>query len=169
MILFPSRDEAIVSKMSPDEICEALSAVTIPRKEYRFWKKKPEFVGEVNTAGFKVTHPEKMYNIQLFALPVVTGDIRMKGRISIISIKIRMRWNMSLCYVLWHLAAAGFMLKGILAFHADRSDTYFLYWAGLMLCCGQWAFRSIFYLSARNTLEKMRKLFGKDSKNYTIS
>lgn len=59
MILFPSRDEAIVSKMSPDEICEALSAVTIPRKEYRFWKKKPEFVGEVNTAGFKVTHPEK--------------------------------------------------------------------------------------------------------------
>lgn len=109
MILFPSRDEVIVSKMSPDEICEALSAITIPPGEYRFWKKKPEFVGKVSTAGFELVHPEKKYNIQLSALPVVTGN-----------------------------------------------------YTGLMLCCGQWAFRSLFYLSARNTMEKMRKLFGKD-------
>lgn len=162
MILFPSRDEVIVSKMSPDEICEALSAITIPPGEYRFWKKKPEFVGKVSTAGFELVHPEKKYNIQLSALPVVTGNIGVRGKISIISLVFRMRWHMTVCYVIWHGIAAGCMLKGIFAFNADRNDTFFLYWAGLMLCCGQWAFRSLFYLSARNTMEKMRKLFGKD-------
>ncbi len=161
MILFPTKDVVIVSKMSPDKICEALGAVTIPRKEYRFWKKSPEFVGEVNTAGFRVAHPEKEYpQLHLPALPIVTGSIGVKGRISIISIKIRMHWNMSVLYGIWHVFVVGFMVKGMSALSVDSSDSFFLYWAGIMFFFGQWGFRSIFYLSAKNTLEKMRELLG---------
>ncbi len=161
MILFPTKDAVIVSKMSPDKICEALGAVTIPRKEYRFWKKSSEFVGEVNAAGFRVAHPEKEYpQLHLPALPIVTGSIGVKGRISIISIKIRMRWNMLVLYGIWHAIAAGCMLKGIITLNAGGNDSFFLYWAGTMFFFGQWGFRSIFYLSSKNTLEKMRELFG---------
>ncbi len=44
-----------MSKMSPDKIYEALSAVTIPQKEY--------------------------LQLHLSALPIVTGSIGVKGRI----------------------------------------------------------------------------------------
>lgn len=53
MIILPSLDETIVSKMSMEEICEALGAVTVPRKEHRYGDRRGEFIGEVDTADLR--------------------------------------------------------------------------------------------------------------------
>ena len=157
MVILPSLDETILSKKSIEDICEALGAVTVPRKEHRFGDSRGEFIGEVDTAGFKIV---KNISYRDSFCPIITGSIRTEGRISIITIKMRMHWFVSIFTIIWFGIVTLFMLMGLFMVIVDRNDFILLCGAGGMMLIGQILVRSGFYIPAKKALKRMKELFG---------
>ena len=156
MIILPSLDETIVSKMSMEEICEALGAVTVPRKEHRYGDRRGEFIGEVDTAGFKVVSNISYRNS---FLPIIQGSVRAEGSRSVITIKMRMHWFVSVFSAIWLGFVTLFMLAVVLMLVVE-SDFSLLCGSGGMMLFGQLLIRGGFYIPAKKALKRMKELFG---------
>lgn len=159
MIVLPSLDETIQSNKSPDEICETLRAVTVSRGEHGYADGRGEFIGKVDTTGFKVISNIRYRNS---FLPVITGNIRAEGSRTVIIVKMRMHPLTSVFSVVWLSGVSFFLLIGILVICVDRnvSSLILLCTAGGMMAFGQLLIRGGFYRPARKALGRLRELFG---------
>lgn len=157
MIILPSLDAIIISKMSPEEICEAMRVVTVPRREHHYGDRRGEFIGEVSTAGFRIIS-NLCYKDSF--LPIITGSIRTKGKLSIITIKMRMHLLVSMFMIVWFGPVIFFMLQSLLLMIDDKSYFMLLLGTGVMMLLGQSVMRTGFYRPAKKALKRMKELFG---------